>query len=595
MNLKSIHNVYFIGIGGIGMSAIARYFATNGKQVAGYDKTPSQITNDLEDLGVEIHFDDNLKNISIPFLNKKTTLVVYTPAIPNNHTELNYFLENDFTVLKRSEILGKITESTVCLAVAGTHGKTTTSSILGHIMTQEKATSFLGGIAENYNSNLILGEDKVSVVEADEFDRSFLQLTPDILCITSMDADHLDIYEDEADLVATFQEFGSLVAPEKRFIRNGLPLAGNTVGVEDDATYSAQNVRIVDGAYHFDFKYPEGVLKDLKFTLPGRHNLFNATTALSMAVANGTPVAKLPEALASYAGVNRRFTYRYQSQDKVLIDDYAHHPTEIAAVYQSIKEMYPGEEVLAIFQPHLFSRTKDFVEDFGKTDLPSVVKNLRKPLLIMHSPTDTIVGIKNAEQLYHNAHHPKSFVTLDNADHLLTNSIDSNYAGNVIGTWVQRYFKQEENTMLETQGEQLVGHLNLIEDNFTTSIQTKKHSMIADEPASIGGDDFGPSPYEYLNAGLAACTVMTLKMYAQRKKWDLQEVFVYISHSKKHSDALELDIEKPGYLDHISKKLKFVGNLDASQKQRLKEIASRCPVHKTIASKVVFDTHVLEN
>ena len=260
-----------------------------------------------------------------------------------------------------------------------------------------------------------------------------------------------------------------------------------------------------------------------------------------------------------------------------------------------IEEVKQKGEVEVNIGGRPFKINKDFVEDFGKTDLPSVVKNLRKPLLIMHSPTDTIVGIKNAEQLYHNAHHPKSFVTLDNADHLLTNCIDSNYAGNVIGTWVQRYFKQEENTMLETQGEQLVGHLNLIEDNFTTSIQTKKHSMIADEPASIGGDDFGPSPYEYLNAGLAACTVMTLKMYAQRKKWDLQEVFVYISHSKKHSDALELDIEKPGYLDHISKKLKFVGNLDASQKQRLKEIASRCPVHKTIASKVVFDTHVLEN
>ena len=242
-----------------------------------------------------------------------------------------------------------------------------------------------------------------------------------------------------------------------------------------------------------------------------------------------------------------------------------------------------------------FKINPEFVADFDKTDLPSIVKNLRKPLLILHSPTDTIVGIKNAEQLYHQAHHPKSFVTLDNADHLLTNPNDSNYAGNVIGTWVQRYFEPQENTMLETQGEQLVGHLNLIEDNFTTSIQTKNHGMIADEPASIGGDDFGPSPYEYLNAGLAACTVMTLKMYAQRKQWDLQEVFVYISHSKKHSDELELDLEQPGYLDHISKKLKFVGNLDISQKQRLKEIASRCPVHKTIASEVVFNTIVLED
>ncbi len=242
-----------------------------------------------------------------------------------------------------------------------------------------------------------------------------------------------------------------------------------------------------------------------------------------------------------------------------------------------------------------FKINNDFVEDFDKTDLPTVIKNLRKPILILHSPIDTIVGIKNAEQLYHNAHHPKSFVTLDDADHLLTNMRDSIYAGNVIGAWVQRYFEPEENKMLETQGEQLVGHLNLMEDNFTTSIQTKNHSMVADEPTSVGGDDFGPSPYEYLNAGLVACTAMTLKMYAQRKKWDLQEVFVYVTHSRKHSDDLGLEVEKPSYLDYISKRLKFVGNLDSTQKQRLKEIASKCPVHKTIASGVIFDTTIIEN
>ena len=242
-----------------------------------------------------------------------------------------------------------------------------------------------------------------------------------------------------------------------------------------------------------------------------------------------------------------------------------------------------------------FKINKDFVEDFDKTDLPSIVKKLRKPLLILHAPTDTVVGIKNAEQLYHHAHHPKSFVTLDDADHLLSNPKDSKYAGNVIGIWVQRYFESKENKMLETKGEQLVGHLNLIEDNFTTSIQTKNHTMIADEPASIGGDDFGPSPYEYLNAGLVACTAMTLKMYAQRKKWDLQEVFVYVTHSRKHSDDLGLETETPTYLDHISKKLKFVGNLDEKQKQRLKEIASKCPVHKTIAGEVVFNTTIIND
>lgn len=240
-----------------------------------------------------------------------------------------------------------------------------------------------------------------------------------------------------------------------------------------------------------------------------------------------------------------------------------------------------------------FKIDETFVSDFDKTDLPSIVKTLRKPLLILHSPIDTIVGIKNAEQLYHNAHHPKSFVSLDKADHLLTNPEDSRYVGNVIGSWVERYFESKPNLMLDTKGEQLVAHLNLLEDNFTTSIQTEKHAMIADEPESIGGDDFGPSPYEYLNASLAACTVMTLKMYAERKQWDLKEVFVYLSYSKRHSDELEIDIDKPGYLDFIDKKLKFVGDLDDKQKSRLKEIASRCPVHRTIASEVIFNTELI--
>ena len=260
----------------------------------------------------------------------------------------------------------------------------------------------------------------------------------------------------------------------------------------------------------------------------------------------------------------------------------------------NIDKIRTGETTEVNIGGRPFNVNPEFVADFDKTDLPTIVKGLRKPLLIMHSPFDTIVGVENAQQLYHNAHHPKSFVTLDNADHLLTDEKDSQYVGEVIGTWAKRYFPKVENVMLSTEGEQLVGHLNIIEDNFTTFIQTKNHSFIADEPASIGGSDFGPSPYEYLNAALAACTVMTLKMYAQRKQWDLQEVFVYISHSRKHSDDLGVDVEKPTYLDHINKKLKFVGNLDAAQKERLKEIASRCPVHKTIASNVIFDTQIIQ-
>ncbi|WP_066221741.1 bifunctional alpha/beta hydrolase/OsmC family protein [Formosa haliotis] len=239
-----------------------------------------------------------------------------------------------------------------------------------------------------------------------------------------------------------------------------------------------------------------------------------------------------------------------------------------------------------------FKINKDFVDDFSKTDLPEITKEQRKPLLIMHAPFDDVVSIDNAEQLYKAAHHPKSFVSLDQADHLLTDSRDSQYAGNVIGTWVQRYFEEKSSDILDTEGEQLVAHLNLEEDKFTTNIQTKKHTLVADEPESFGGDDFGPSPYEYLNAALSACTAMTLKLYAERKKWDLKEVFVYITYSKKHSDDLKLELEKPAQIDHLQKTLKFVGDLTAEQKEKLKEIASKCPVHKTLVTDTIIETTV---
>jgi UDP-N-acetylmuramate--alanine ligase len=364
VNLGYIHKVYFVGIGGIGMSAIARYFAANGMQVAGYDKNPSKITSDLEEIGVQIHFKDNLKNIPISFLDKEKTLVVYTPAIQKNHTELNYFVDNDFTVLKRAEILGKITESTFCLAVAGTHGKTTTSSILGHIMAEVKATSFLGGIAENYNSNLILGEDKISVVEADEFDRSFLQLSPNIACITSMDADHLDIYGEAEALNESFFAFSQKVS-NTLIVAKGLPLKGLTYAVNEDANYKAFNLKIESGKYIFDVQTPSETKKNIEFHLPGNHNVMNALAALAMADVYGIPLEKIKQSLSTFKGVKRRFSYKIKTNDFVLIDDYAHHPTEINAVENSIREMYPNEEVLVVFQPHLFSRTRDFIDDFA--------------------------------------------------------------------------------------------------------------------------------------------------------------------------------------------------------------------------------------
>ncbi len=366
MNLQHIHNIYFIGIGGIGMSALARYFKSNGKSVAGYDKTASPIINSLESIGISIHYEDAIKNIPINFLNTEKTLVVYTPAVPKNHLELNYFIDNKFTVLKRAEILGIITQETFCMAVAGTHGKTTTSSILGHVMAPSKATAFLGGIAENYNSNLILGEDKLSVVEADEFDRSFLKLSPNIACVTSMDADHLDIYGQHEELLQSFKDFTAKVS-NTLIVAKGLPLTGLTYAVNEEADYYATNINIVNGTYVFDVVTPTKTINKVHFSLPGKHNLMNAMAALAMADVYGVEEAQIKNQLASFKGVQRRFSYKIKSDECVLIDDYAHHPTEIAAVESSIRELYPDQKALVVFQPHLFSRTKDFVNDFAET------------------------------------------------------------------------------------------------------------------------------------------------------------------------------------------------------------------------------------
>lgn len=368
MNLKSVHNVYFIGIGGVGMSALAKYCVAAGKNVGGYDRVSTTITASLEDLGVEIQFETLLDQIDESFMNPTATLVVFTPAIPESNAIFRYFKTNDFKVLKRSELLGLVTEQTQCLAVAGTHGKTTTSSILGHLMYEcnEKVTAFIGGITENYHSNLIQNGTEISVVEADEFDRSFLTLRPDFACITSMDADHLDIYSSEEDLVETFRAFTKKIKPSgKLFVRNGLPLEGITYGVNENADYAALHIQVENGAYRFDLQIPTGRIENLLFHLPGTHNLSNAVAAMAMALEFGCSAVDLRNALKTYKGVKRRFTYQIKTDDFVFIDDYAHHPTELNAVYQAVKEMYPTEKVSVVFQPHLFSRTKDFVDDFA--------------------------------------------------------------------------------------------------------------------------------------------------------------------------------------------------------------------------------------
>lgn len=364
MNLKNIHNVYFIGAGGIGMSALARYFAAQGKQVAGYDKTSSEITEALALLGVQIHFDDAVANIPISFLDSKETLVVYTPAISKDNLELGYFMSMGYAVLKRSEVLGIITKNSFCLAVAGTHGKTTTSSILGHIMQPSGATAFLGGISENYQSNLILGADKLSVVEADEFDRSFLQLAPNIACITSMDADHLDIYKNPEALNLSFVDFSNKVT-DTLIVAKGLPIKGVTYAIDEESDYRAFHVRIENGAYVFDVQTPTELICDIKFYLPGRHNIMNALAALAMADVYGVPLQQIKISLESFKGVRRRFSYAIKTDDLVLIDDYAHHPTEIKEVAKAVRELYPTDKVTCVFQPHLFSRTRDFVDDFA--------------------------------------------------------------------------------------------------------------------------------------------------------------------------------------------------------------------------------------
>ena len=377
MNLSQIHNVYFIGIGGIGMSALARYFKAIGKNVSGYDKTETELTKELQEIGISIHFEDSIALIPSDFY-IENTLVIITPAVPIHHSEWNYFLERDYVVKKRAEVLGIITKDTFCFAVAGTHGKTTTSSILGHILYESGAdvTSFLGGIVENYNSNLIGNGKTITVVEADEFDRSFLHLHPDIACITSMDADHLDIYGDSDAIEASFVEFADKVEDKnKLFITKELPLAGICVAVNEEADFKAFNVRIENSQYVFDVQTPTEVIRDLQFALPGKHNLMNALMALAMAKTFGTATTDIAKGLKSFKGIKRRFSYQIKEDNLVYIDDYAHHPTEINAVHQAVRELYPNQKVLAIFQPHLFSRTKDFADDFAKslTDFDEVI------------------------------------------------------------------------------------------------------------------------------------------------------------------------------------------------------------------------------
>ena len=368
MNLDSIRKIYFIGIGGIGMSALAKYFFNKNLIISGYDKTQTNITDSLISLGIKIVFKDSNDLIDKEFLDSKETLVVVTPAIPITNKILNYFKSSGFKVMKRAEVLGLITSNSKCLAIAGTHGKTTTTAILTHLMFEcdQKFTSFIGGISENYNSNFIDNGHEYTIVEADEYDRSFLCLTPDIACITSIDADHLDIYGDESNLNNAFSEFSKLIpSKNKLFVHSNIDFPGISYGINTSSDYCAQNISIENGVYNFDLKAPNTIFKGLKFSIPGKHNLSNAVAAFAMALESGCNEINLRSALETYKGVKRRFSYKLKNDDLIFIDDYAHHPKEIDVVWQAVNEIYPNKKTTAVFQPHLYSRTKDFADDFA--------------------------------------------------------------------------------------------------------------------------------------------------------------------------------------------------------------------------------------
>ncbi|MDM1043965.1 UDP-N-acetylmuramate--L-alanine ligase [Myroides sp. 1354] len=368
MDMNSIKSVYFIGIGGIGMSALARYFKFMGKEVAGYDKVSTQLTQELEAAGIEIHYEDNMDLIRANYKEVASTLVVVTPAVPQDHTEWNYFKSHQFEIKKRSEVLGIITKDTYCFAVAGTHGKTTTTSILGHLLFQAglDVTAFVGGVVENYQTNLIGSGKTVTVVEADEFDRSFLRLFPNVACITSTEADHLDIFGTAAEMLVAFEDFANrLPDANKLFVTEAVGLNGIRVGFGSDCRYQAKNIKVVNGWYVFDIETPNETIHDVSFGLPGRHNLSNALMAFAMASDYGVDTQKLVEGLKSFRGVRRRFSYKIRREDLIYIDDYAHHPTEIKAASQAVHEMHGDKKIVAVFQPHLYSRTRDFMDEFA--------------------------------------------------------------------------------------------------------------------------------------------------------------------------------------------------------------------------------------
>ena len=364
MNLKG-KKYYFLGIGGIGMSALAQYLFELGNSVMGYDKTPSPITSQLIELGISVIFDSSVESIPEEYC-QKDIQIVFTPAVPENHPQLIFFKNQGNHLIKRAQLLGQITKNTTVFAIAGTHGKTTTASILTHLFAHLKVefTAFLGGIMNQYQSNIIQKGDTYSIVEADEYDRSFLQLFPDFACITAMDADHLDVYGDFDTMKKAFSQFSKLVT-QKVVVAKGIDLEGITYSEEGEASYGAKNIRPSEQGYYFDLVTPTFLHKDIFLKAIGRHNLSNAIGALAVLDSAGFSLEKALPALSTFEGIRRRMEV-FSLGNKLVIDDYAHHPVEIKAVFETVTEFYPNKKNMVVFQPHLFSRTQDFMEAFAQ-------------------------------------------------------------------------------------------------------------------------------------------------------------------------------------------------------------------------------------
>jgi len=371
--LTNIKRIYFIGIGGIGMSALARYFNTQGVFVSGYDKTPTPLTDDLQKEGIQIHFEDDLSQID-----KEATVIVYTPAIPADHGELNFFKDNGYQVVKRSDVLNWITENAFTIGIAGTHGKTTTTSMTAHILrdTGFGCNAFLGGIASNYDTNFWSHEKNVVVVEADEYDRSFLKLSPNIAVITAVDPDHLDIYGTPEEVLKAFGQYADKIKTGGTLIQkwgttvetSSQQKTIHTYGYDkNEASFHTQNLKVVEGSYIFDIIHPKGILKNITLNMGGLHNVENATAAIAIALTLGIEDDKIKNAVRSFKGVKRRFEYKVKTASKILIDDYAHHPEELNALISGVRSIFPNEKMVLVFQPHLYSRTQDQCDGFVAT------------------------------------------------------------------------------------------------------------------------------------------------------------------------------------------------------------------------------------